>query len=303
VARSFADRLIQRTRALGHPLCAGLDPHLGLLPPLFRHGAMRPGAPETAEVVERFCLAALDRFAGRVAVVKPQVAFFESLGWPGLRTLARVLEAAHQRDLLVVLDAKRGDIGSTAGAYAAAYLGAEAPLRVDAVTLNVYMGGDSLEPWVKAAEAADAGLFVLVRTSNPGAADLQDLPVDGIPLFERVAGLLAPFAGRLAGGETGWSSLGAVLGATWPDQAHAVRERLPRSLFLVPGYGAQGAAAAEALAGFVPGPGGRLEGGLVSSSRGLLFPPGSDTEDASAWERAIDQALDRAAGELGEALG
>lgn len=299
---AFGDRLILRARALGHPLCAGLDPHLPLLPPLFRRGSMRPGDPETAACVGAFCRAALDRFAGRVVAVKPQIAFFEALGGAGLRVLGEVLGAARERDLLVVLDAKRGDIGSTAAAYAAAYLAPEAPLAADALTVNPYLGNDALLPFTEAAGRAGAGLFVLVRTSNPGAADLQDLPVDGAPLFERVAAGLAPAAGRLRGPETGWSSLGVVVGATWPEQGARVRAHLPHSPFLVPGYGAQGAPARDALAGFVPGPGGALEGGVVSSSRGLLFPPGHDTADAAAWERALDAALDRAGAELTAAV-
>jgi orotidine-5'-phosphate decarboxylase len=251
---------------------------------------MRPGAPETAQAVGEFCRAFLDRAAGRVAAVKPQIAFFEALGWPGLRTLGDLLSEARKRELPVVLDAKRGDIGSTAAAYARAYLGAGAPLPADALTVNPYLGRDSLEPFVEVAEVEGAGLFVLVRTSNAGAGDLQDLEV------------AAPAAERLRGEESGWSSLGVVVGANWPEQSRAVRELLPRSLFLVPGYGAQGGSAAEAVAGFEPGPDGGLEGGIVNSSRRLLYPTGSASGDAKAWERAIDDALSRASEELAEAV-
>lgn len=292
---AFADRLTERVRALGHPLCAGLDPHLERIPPLFRSGSMEPAAPETAAAVERFCVAVLDRLAGRVAVVKPQAAFFERLGWPGVRALCAVMRAARERDLLVLLDAKRGDIGSTARAYAEGWLGSEAPARADALTVNPYLGLDSLEPFAKTAEATGAGVFVLVRTSNAGAQDFQSLPTGDRPLFERVAESLAPLAERLAAPRSGWSSLGVVVGATWPEESRRVRELLPRALFLVPGFGAQGASAGDALAGLVPGPDGRPEGGVVSSSRALLFPEAAAAADAGAWERAIDEAVDRAA--------
>ncbi len=263
---------------------------------------MAPEAPETAAAVEAFCLAMLDRLAGRVAIVKPQIAFFERLGWRGMQVLEGVVAAARERDLLVLLDAKRGDIGSTARGYAEAYLGSEAVLPVDAITANPYLGLDALEPFVNAAGETGAGVFVLVKTSNPGSGDFQDRSLGGKPLYERVAESLAGFAERMSGPETGWSSLGAVVGATYPEVHQRIRELLPRVLFLVPGYGAQGGGAREAVAGFVAGPAGRLEGGLVNSSRGILFPPGSDTDHVTSWERAVDEALDRAIGELGEAV-
>jgi orotidine-5'-phosphate decarboxylase len=263
---------------------------------------MAPGAPETAASVEAFCLAMLDRLAGRVAIVKPQVAFFERLGWKGMQVLERVAAAARERDLLVLLDAKRGDIGSTARGYAEAYLGGGAALPVDAVTANPYLGLDTLDPFVEAASKTGGGVFVLVKTSNRGSGDLQDRSVDGRPLYERLAESLAALSERMIGPQTGWSSLGAVVGATYPEVHRRIREILPRALFLVPGYGAQGAGARAAVAGFVAGPEGRLEGGVVNSSRGILFPPGSDTDDVATWERAVDEALDRAIGELGEAV-
>lgn len=297
----FADRLIEGTRALGHPLCVGLDPHLERIPPVFRRGSMTATEVETAEAVGAFLEAVIDRVAGRVAVVKPQVAFFERLGWRGMRELDRLVRHARARDLLVLLDAKRGDIGSTAEGYAGAYLTADAPLPVDAMTVNPYLGFDTLEPFLRAVRDDGRGLFVLVKTSNAGSGDLQDREVEGQPLFERVADGLARPMQELVGPKTGWSSLGVVCGATWPDQARRVRESLPRALFLVPGYGAQGGAASAALQPFVPGPNG-LEGGIVSSSRAVLFPEAaSGADDARSWEVAFDAALDRAIGELGEA--
>lgn len=231
------------------------------------------------------------------------MAFFERLGWRGMQALDGVVAAARERDLLVLLDAKRGDVGSTARGYAEAYLGSEAVLPVDAITANPYLGLDTLEPFVEAAGATGAGVFVLAKTSNPGSGDLQDRSVAGRPLYERVAESLAGIADRMAGPETGWSSLGVVVGATYPEVHRRVRELLPRALFLVPGYGAQGGGAGDAVAGFVAGPTGRLEGGVVNSSRAILFPPSTDTDDASVWEQAVDGALDRAIGELREAVG
>lgn len=300
---AFADRLVLRVRELGHPLCVGIDPHLDLLPAAFRRGSMEPGAKETADAVADFCLALLDRVAGRVACVKPQSAFFEALGWRGIEVLDRVLRAARERQLLVILDAKRGDIGSTAAGYARAYLDANAPLRADALTLNPYLGADSLEPFLTSAGESGAGLFVLVKTSNAGSGDLQDLQVDDAdPVHGRVAALLAAAAERLAGPETGWSGVGAVVGATFPELVRAARARMPRNLFLVPGYGAQGGGASAAVAGFVRGPDGRLEGGVVSSSRAILFPADAADADAAGWERAVDSALDGSIGELRSAV-
>lgn len=299
---TFADRAITAMRRLGHPLCLGLDPHLALLPEIFRRGSMSPLDPATADAVEAFLALVIDRAAGRVAVVKPQIAFFERLGWRGIAALDRLVARARAHGLLVLLDAKRGDIGSTAEAYAAAYFGKEAPMPVDALTVNPYLGMDSLEPFVSAALCAKGGLFVLVKTSNPGARDFQNIDAGEAQLFERVAAALAP-AALAWRGETGWSSLGVVVGATQATDAPRVRERLPHSLFLVPGYGAQGGGAEEALAGFVAGPNGRREGGLVSSSRGVVFPAAAASADsAAAWEAAFEEALGRAIGDLGSQL-
>jgi orotidine-5'-phosphate decarboxylase len=293
----FADRLILRARELGHPLCAGIDPDLARLPEAFRRGSMAPRAPETADAVAAFCRAFLARVAGRVAAVKPQSAFFEALGWRGVRVLAELLAEARAAGLLVVLDAKRGDIGSTAEGYAAAYLAEGAPLRADALTVNPWLGVDSLEPFVRAAEASGAGLFVLTRTSNPGGRDFQELESGDHPVYEHVAATLAPLAKRLAGAAGRWSGLGLVVAATAPEEARRVRE-----LALVPGYGAQGASARDAVAGFFPGPGGRREGGLVNAARSLHFPDAARGGDARTWERAVDEAVARAVGELAEAI-
>jgi orotidine-5'-phosphate decarboxylase len=263
---------------------------------------MRAQDPQTSSCVAEFLAAVIDRVAGRVAIVKPQIAFFEALGWRGIEALDGLCSRARKADLQVLLDAKRADIGSTAEGYAAAYLARDAVMPVDALTINPYLGFDTIEPFARSAAAAGRGIFVLVKTSNAGSGDLQDRDVEGEPLFVRVARGLVKTEGALLGPRTGWSSLGVVCGATWPDQAGRVRDALPRSLFLVPGYGAQGADASAAVRGFVPGPAG-LEGGLVNSSRGILFPEaGAKARDPRTWEAALDDALDRAITELGEAI-
>lgn len=295
---AFADRFVRSARKLGHPLCVGIDPHLTAIPRIFRGARTGHGDPETAAAVERFCLALLDRVAGRVAIVKPQSACFEEVGPAGVEVLARVLGEARARGLLVLLDAKRGDIGSTAESYAAAYLRKSAPFACDALTVNAYLGLDTLEPFLEAAAESGGGVFVVLRSSNPGARDLQDLPAPAQPLYERLAEALGRKAALLRGPETEWSGLGVVVGATWPEQSRRVREILPRSLFLVPGYGAQGGVASDAVAGFLPGPDGRLEGGLVASSRAIGFPPEGREADARGWERAVDRALDAAIDDL-----
>lgn len=297
----FADKLIRRVRELGHPLCLGLDPHLPLIPPVFRRGTMTHKDPQTAIAVQEFLTTVIERVGDRVAVIKPQSAFFEQLGWRGIQVLEKVVEAAHRRGLLVILDAKRGDIDSTAQAYAT-YIDSQGPISVDAITVNPYLGRDTLAPFVEAAMKEARGLFVIVKTSNPGSRDYQDRSVEGEPLFEVVARSLSDLSTQLVGPDTAWSALGVVAGATYPEQSRRIRELLPRSIFLVPGYGAQGGTAREAVAGFIRGSSGLLEGGIVNSSRRALFPKDGMTEDVRAWESAFDSSCDRAIAELSAAI-
>ena len=292
---AFADRAIEKLRARGNPLCIGLDPYPDLIPALFGD------AHRDASAVERFFSEILPIAARHASAVKPQMGFFEPYGEDGYR-VARALSAEAQSiGLLNILDAKRGDIGSTAEGYARSAFGDAPAFNADVVTVNPYLGRDSLEPFVSAAEKRGRGVAVLVRTSNPGARDLQDLPVSGAPLWERVAEMIAPYALRLKG-ENEWSGLMAVCGATYPDEARRLRALLPNSLFLVPGFGAQGAGAADAVAGFVAGPRG-LEGGFVSSSRAALYPQvAAVAKTMAAWREAIDKAMAEAAAALRAAI-
>lgn len=215
--------------------------------------------------------------------MKPQLACFERLGAPGWRALEEVCTAAREAGLLVIADGKRGDVPVTAAAYAQALVG-ETPtpwgpvrgLEADAFTANPLLGRDALEPLVAAAAAAGAGIFALVRTSNPGAADLQDLPAPEAPLHERLAGLVDELSGRLQG-EGGLSGMGAVVGATEPRHFARLRELMPSAIFLIPGVGAQGGQPELLGAAFSAG----RAAGLVAASRGIA----ADPEPAAAAER------------------
>ncbi|MEL6753482.1 MAG: orotidine-5'-phosphate decarboxylase [Pseudomonadota bacterium] len=285
---SFADRLVERVRDLS-PLCVGIDPHPGRVPELF--------GGDTPQGLAAWGMALVDLCAGRVAIIKPQVGLFERHGPEGMAALQAVMERARARDLLVLADAKRGDIGSTAEGYAAAYLGKDAPFPADCVTVNPYMGLDTLEPFLKAAEASGKGVAVLARTSNPGSADFQAKRLGDQTLWAAVASALEPAMERLMG-SGGWSSLMLVAGATGPDEARELRQIAPKALFLVPGYGAQGAGAEEALAGFVEGPAG-LEGGVVNASRSVTFPVAAQAANTyDEWRGAIARAVDAAQADL-----
>ncbi len=286
----FATRLSEAIRSSGTPLCMGIDPHPSMMPALFGD-VTDPGSDATIRAIEDFTMACLEAAKGRVAAIKPQAAFFEAQGHQGMRVLAALGRAAIDAGMLVIMDAKRNDIGSTNAAYAAAWIGHDAPFPSDALTVNAFLGMDTLDPLLARADATGSGLFVLTRTSNPGAGAIQDLDVDGRPLFHRLAEQLAPLAAARCDSHGG-SALGIVAGATWPDEARALRDILPSSPFLVPGFGAQGAGPADALAGLRRTPSG-WDGGLINSTRGLIFPEAAgNATSAQAWRQAIDDAID-----------
>ncbi len=297
----FGDRVIQRVRELRHPLCVGLDPYLERIPPLFRRGSMEVGQPETAQAVEEFCCRIIDLVANNAAIVKPQASLFERLGWQGVRVLKHVVQYARSAGLLVLLDAKRGDIADTASGYAQAYLASDAPCPVDAMTVNPYLGPESLTPFLTVAQQNERGVVVLVRNSNRDSSIYQCVETPFGPFFQVIAQSLAPWQERLAQEATGWSSLGVTVAATHAEDTERIRETLPHALFLVLGYGAQGATAQDAVRGFRRGPAG-LEGGIISVSRPILFPLIVSDATSSIWEQGVRQALDKATSELGEAI-
>lgn len=269
----FIDHLIDKVRALDAPVCIGLDPTLALMPEDFlRARGLDRNATDPvgcSEALFAYCSEILEAVGDQVAVVKPQSAYFEVYGSSGARALERTQSAARERGLLVILDAKRGDIGSTSDAYARAYLAGE-PKRAweaDALTVSPYLGEDSLEPFFRVAEQWGKGVLVCARTSNPGAAALQDLVWGDRQVHEIVADWLTPWVGR-SRGSSGYSGLGIVVGATVKEQARRLRQRLPQSLFLVPGFGAQGGSLETIRACFNADG----LGALINVSRTAIYP-------------------------------
>lgn len=276
----FADRLADAVRRKG-PLCVGLDPRLDMLPASHRDA-------DPAAAVERFCLRVLELVAPFAGVVKPQAAFFELLGPDGMRAMRAVLRRAKEMGFVTILDAKRGDIASTAAAYADAAFGPT--WDADALTVNPYLGEDAVEPFVTAARKASRGLFVLVRTSNPGGGLFQNLMCDGKPVYRHVGEAVARW--NAAGvGACGLGDVGAVVGATHPAELKELRDLLPDVWFLVPGYGAQGGTAADVRAAYRPDG----LGAVVNSSRGVTFPFRPNDPD---WETKVIEAAKKAAAEL-----
>jgi orotidine-5'-phosphate decarboxylase len=279
-AATFGDRLAAAVERKHSQLLVGLDPRLDLLPVELAGGA-HLGRTQAADACARFCRGTIDAVAPYAVGVKPQLAFFEALGWEGMRALEDVCAYARTAGLLIVADGKRGDIGSTARAYAAAYLEpreGEGPLA-DALTVNPYLGRDSLEPLLAACRRDGAGIFCLVKTSNEGVADIQDLVLsNGRPLWQHVARLVAEWGEELVG-ERGLSSVGAVVGATHPRAVGEARRLLPRSVLLLPGVGEQGATPADVARAFTSGP----ASALVAASRSVLYAFRSGDDD---WRAA-----------------
>ncbi|MFO0934100.1 MAG: orotidine-5'-phosphate decarboxylase [Planctomycetota bacterium] len=284
---AYADRLDAAMTQKASPLCVGLDPRLDKLP----KDVTAAAGGDAGKALLRWSLEILDLVAPHAACVKPNIAFYEAYGVAGLSAYSGVVRGARTRGLLVIGDVKRGDLSTTAEAYAAGHLAPGGDFEVDAITVAPYLGADSLAPFVGAAVAAGKGIYVLVRTSNPGAGDLQDLDVGGVPLYQRTAALVRA-AGEAHRGRSGLSSVGAVVGATWPAQAKALRAALPDTPFLVPGYGAQGATAADVAVAFLPG--GR--GAVVNASRSVTFPTPKDP--ATPWRAAVEAAARTAKEEL-----
>lgn len=287
----FIDRLIDAVRAKRSPVCVGIDPMPDKFPPELRPGNPRD-LPATVAAVNTFCRGVIDSIADVAPAVKFQSAYFERLLWPGVQLYYELVGYARSLGLLVIGDVKRGDIGATSEAYAAAHLAEPAfdnwaSQTPDAITINPFLGIETLEPFFNVCDAQRKGVFVLVRTSNPGSKDVQDLLTDhGDTFSEHLAGKLDAIKlppGML--GRHGYGSLGAVVGATQTHTMTALRERLPTSYFLLPGYGTQGATADMTKAAFDV----RGLGALVSASRSVLYPPRSEGE---SWQATIRRAAE-----------
>jgi len=297
VADHFADRLLKAIEDKNAPVCVGIDPRWDRLPAALTGGNEADEAGRVARIGE-FCWQVLQAVAPHVPAVKPQSAYFEVYGARGVETYRQVVRWAHELGLLVIGDVKRNDIGSTAQAYAAAHLaGADNP---DAVTVNAYFGLDGLAPFLDVCAAEGKGVFTLVRTSNPSAGQVQDFAdASGTKLYEHLADLVAEL-GAQDGlvGERGYSALGAVVGATWPDEARALRDRMPQQLFLVPGYGAQGASAGDCAASF------RADGtgAIVNASRSVIYAFSRDDGAGAPWQDAVGAAAQAFAEDIRTAL-
>ncbi len=292
----FATRLHAAIREKGTPVCVGLDPRLDQLPEPLRPADSHPqglSLGAAAVLYEEFCRRVIDVVSPLVAVVKPQAAFFEELGPAGARAMANVIQYARERGLIVICDAKRGDIGTTAAAYARAYLAGADPTAAvwgaDALTINPYLGSDTLQPFVDVATERGAGLYVLVRTSNPGAGTFQDRMTDGTMLFEQVAVTVESLAEQTSNGGR-YGAVGAVVGATYPEELRKLRAAMPHVPLLVPGYGSQGGTAAD-VAGAFDSEG---LGAVVNNSRGIIFaidqPANRQRFAPGEWELAIEAA-------------
>jgi orotidine-5'-phosphate decarboxylase len=266
-------RLIRKIDALDNPTVVGLDPRYGKLPGFIREKAVAQYGKTleaAAEASLEFNKGLIDALCGVVPAVKPQSAFYEQFGWQGMRALKETVDYAKSKGMFVIADAKRGDIGSTMEAYADAFLGKTdiegcgfEPFGADALTVNGYLGSDGVAPALKACEKYDKGLFVLVKTSNPSSCEMQDIIAEGGPVYERMGALCEDWGNA----QSGYSSVGAVVGATFPEQLGLLRAKLPHTFFLVPGYGAQGGGAADAAPAFDKDGG----GAVVNASRSIIF--------------------------------
>ncbi len=300
---TFGEQLAQAVLEKKNPVCVGLDPRLSGLP-----DALKP-ADETshaavAQSFEKFCFEIIDVVSPLVPIVKPQVAFFEQYGPEGMMALKRVIAYASSKGLLVIADAKRGDIGTTAEAYAQAWMGRGklSAFGADCLTVNPYLGEDSLTPFVDQAHNTASGIFVLVKTSNPGSGFIQDLRIHDLSISERIADWVQKqskmeidrVAGDVKPSSTAtqktvgqYGSIGAVVGATYPEQLSSLRARMPNAWLLIPGYGAQGGNAKDIASAFDS----HGLGAIVNNSRGIIFAHQSKTySHLTNWLSAVEQS-------------
>lgn len=286
------DRLIYKIQKKENPAVIGLDPTLEMMPAFLKE-EMFERYGKTPEAVAKLFLefnkGIIDALEDLVPAVKPQIAMYEQFGAAGIQAYIDTVSYAKSKDLIVIGDIKRGDISSTAAAYAGHLAGVEIegnhfdPWMEDCVTINPYMGSDGIRPFISACNQRDKGLFILVKTSNPSGGELQDLAViaggatlvdsASEPLYMKTAELVSTW-GKDAMGDLGYSKVGAVVGATYPEQGQILRQAMPHTFFLVPGYGAQGASGKD-LKGYFDGKG---LGAIISSSRGITAAYKKDAE-------------------------
>ena len=304
------DRLIENIVRLQNPTVAGLDPKLAYVPEYLkeeafgRFGRTLEGA---ASALLAYNKGLIDALWDVVPAVKPQAAYYEMLGWPGVKALVETIAYAREKGMFVITDGKRNDIGATMTAYAAAHLGeadlegeTAEPFGADALTVNGYLGSDGINPLLEVCARGDKGIFVLVKTSNPSSGELQDLTLaDGRTVYETM-GAMCEGWGEALPGKYGYSGVGAVVGATYPQQLGELRKKLPHTFFLVPGYGAQGGGADDVAPGFDQ----KGLGAVVNSSRGILCAwqkEGSAPEDyAQAARREALRMRDEIVQRIGE---
>lgn len=291
------DRLIEAIDKTGNPTVAGLDPKLEYIPAFILQKAFRKYG-ETLEgaaaAILEYNQGLIDALCGTVPAVKPQAAYYEMYGWPGMRTLAKTIAYAKSRGMFVITDGKRNDIGATMEAYAAAHLGqvkvgdsAYEPFGGDALTVNGYLGSDGIRPLLTVCKERDTGIFALVKTSNPSSGELQDRLIEGEPVYRHMGAMCERWGEELPG-KYGYSGVGAVVGATYPAQLSELRTALPHTFFLVPGYGAQGGGAADVAGAFDE----NRRGAVINSSRAILC----------AWKKENGRPEDYAAAALREAV-
>ncbi|MGC9320244.1 MAG: orotidine-5'-phosphate decarboxylase [Armatimonadota bacterium] len=305
MAEHFADRLMAAIEEKDSRVCVGIDPVPERLPDVLRPAEGRWTERSIARACEEFCSRILRAVADHAAVAKLNSAFFEALSPLGAGLLDALVTTASELGLITILDAKRSDIGSTAAAYARAVFGrypAEQGAVPDAVTVSPYLGSDGVMPFLAEADELGAGVFVLVKTSNPSATELQELDAGGWPVYRHVAELVEAWgAGRV--GERGYSSVGAVVGATYPQQIRELREAMPRTPLLVPGYGAQGGSTADVVAAFDDGG----LGAVVNSSRGIIYASSSepyrDRFGPDEFDRAAAEAAKTMRRDINRAIG
>ncbi len=269
------DVLQDKIRAVKNPTVAGVDARIEYVPEYIRKAAFEQygvGLKGAAEAIWQFNVGLIDALCDIVPAVKPQAAYYENLGWQGMEMLERTIAYAREKGMFVIADIKRGDIGSTASAYAEGWLsGAKIEgqqfksFDADCVTLNGYMGSDSINPFLKAAKEEDKCAFVLVKTSNPGSGELQDLLVGDKTIYQVMGDLNESIAAGTEG-KYGYTMAGAVTGATYPAQIEALRAQLSKTFFLVPGYGAQGGTAEDVKHAFDK----FGHGAIINSSRGIM---------------------------------